>query len=660
MAQLSTLSTQFSARQADRSLNRLRPRLRELFSDDAQWQTFEQRLDAHFMPLFDVLIGVYGSQYDFFYYLEAILSTAARYFIARPATLKQLDESRPRNWFQSEHMIGGVCYVDLYAHDLAGLRARLPYFKELGLTYLHLMPIFRCPPDHNDGGYAVSSFREVNPALGTMAELAALAAELRANGISLVLDLVFNHTSDQHDWALNAKAGDRDYQEYYLLFPDRTLPDAYERTLREIFPEQAPGNFTFVPELDQWAWTTFNTFQWDLNYANPAVFNAMLGEMLFLANQGVEVLRLDAVAFIWKQMGTTCENLPPAHDIIAALNLLMRIVAPALIFKSEAIVHPDEVIKYIGRECEISYNPTLMALLWEALATRQVRLLQHSMAKRFALPPGTAWVNYIRVHDDIGWSFANEDAAELGINGFDHRSFLNAFYTGQFEGTFARGIPFNYNPRTGDMRINGTAASLAGLESANTPQQINLAIARLVLIQGITIAAGGIPLIYLNDELGMLNDYRYRDDPTKADDSRWVHRPPFDPTLWAQRTDPLTSAGQIYMHIRQLITLRKRHKAFSAEGQARWFDSIADADSTGGNEHVLMFERTYQDEQIVILANFSEHSQIINARSLPPVGSEATPIDIISSAAYPLSNSIELPAYGFMWLLYPNKIEQTG
>lgn len=374
----------------------------------------------------------------------------------------------------------------------------------------------------------------------------------------------------------------------------------------------------------------------------------MLSQLLFLANQGVEVLRLDAVAFIWKQMGTTCENLPQAHALIAAYNTLLRIAAPAVIFKSEAIVHPDEVAKYIGRECQISYHPTLMVLLWEALATRKVALLRHTMAKRFALPAGTAWVNYIRVHDDIGWSFADEDAAELYINGYNHRSFLNSFYTGRFAGSLARGLPFNYNPRTGDMRISGTAASLIGLESAIAdadPDAIELAIRRLLLIQGLTIAAGGIPLLYLNDELGALNDYSYRHDPARANDSRWVHRPRFDPKLWAQRTDEQTIPGRIYQPIRQMIAIRTAHTAFAADGKATW----ADYD----NGHVLAIERLNAGEMIVILANFSEAAQTIERRYLPPVNPQQSCADLLSGKTYRAGDDLTLPPYGMLWLLYP-------
>jgi amylosucrase len=639
-----------SAYQAERTLARLQPRLRALFADEKLYATFSQRLGQHFPDLFELLVGLYGGQYDFFYWLEQILTTTAQAFLARPNNLRKLDTARPQNWFQAETMVGGIVYVDLYAGNLRALRDRVPYFKELGLTYLHLMPLFACPEKESDGGYAVSSFRHVNPALGTMEELAALADSLRAEGISLVLDFVFNHTSDEHDWALKAKAGSRDHQHYYLMFDDRALPDAYERSLREIFPDQAPGNFTYNAQLRKWVWTTFNNFQWDLNYANPALFNQMLEEMLFLANQGVEVLRLDAVAFIWKQMGTTCENLPPAHQIIAAYNLLTRIATPALIFKSEAIVHPDEVAKYIGRECQISYNPTLMVLLWEALATRDVKLLRHSMAKRFALPANTAWVNYVRCHDDIGWSFADEDAAEIGIQGSDHRHFLNKFYTGRFDGSFARGLPFNYNPKTGDMRICGTLASLAGLEKAqaeNNAEELQRALSRILLIQGLTIATGGIPLLYMGDELGMLNDYSYRQAPGKANDSRWVHRPAASAEAWGRRKDTRLPEGFLYTAIRSMIGVRKANPVFAADGRVTWFDC--------GNSHVLSFERTHAGQTMLVVANFSENQQVVDGRYLPPVAYNKPYKNLLTNEDFridPVQGRFSLVPYGMLWLLY--------
>lgn len=633
-------------REAQLTLERLLPRLQSTLADPTRAEVFFDRMRQHLPTVLRLLHQLYGSRYDFFYYLERILQTTAQAFAARPADLHSLDAAREAHpdWFSSHETMGGVCYVDRFAGDFAGLKARLPYFKELGLTYLHLMPLFMAPAVNSDGGYAVSDFRRTNPALGTMDELRDLNAELRANGIAPVLDFVFNHTSDEHDWAKRALAGDPFYQDFFFFFPDRTLPDQYERHLREIFPDQAPGSFTYRPELDRWVWTTFNTFQWDLNYANPEVFNAMLGEMLFLANQGIEVLRLDAVVFIWKQMGTTCENLPPVHWIIQAMNSLARIAAPAMLFKSEAIVHPDDVASFISvNECPISYNPTFMALLWEALATREVKLLRYAMSRRFDLPAGCAWVNYVRVHDDIGWSFANEDAAALQINGFDHRQFLNQFYTGEFPGSFASGVPFNYNPATRDMRISGTSASLAGLERALAQADaaaINLAVRRILLIHSLIIAAGGIPLLYLGDEIATLNDYSYRDDPATSGDSRWVHRPRFDLERASHRHDTSTVEGQVFTGLRHLIALRKQLPAL-AGNTTLFFDTQ--------NAHVLGLIR---NRQVLVLANFSDQPQTIRRSVLAAYWQmPARLTDGVTGLETPPELTLTLEPYQFMWLI---------
>jgi glycosidase len=603
--------------QIQRSLTRLRPRLAVQFASEAQaqpeaWQAFNQRLDEHFATLFKLYYQLYSGQYDFYYHLEDLLRALGRSWFARPEDLRVIDAARELDphWFQSHHMLGGMCYVDLFGGNLEGIQTKIPYFKELGLTYLHLMPLFKMPSGENDGGYAVSNYREVHPPLGTMAQLAVLARELRRNGISLVLDLVFNHTADDHEWAQHARAGDVDFREFYRIFPDRQMPDAYERNLREIFPSEHPGAFTLFPDVG-WVWTTFHSYQWDLNYANPAVFNRMAEEMLFLANVGVEVIRLDAVAFIWKKMGTNCENLAETHWLIQAFNCVARIAAPALLFKSEAIVHPDEVIKYIDPgECQLSYNPLLMALLWEALATREVKLLDQALRTRFSLPASCAWVNYVRCHDDIGWTFSDEDAARLNINGYWHRRFLNDFYTGRFPGSFGRGLPFQENPKTGDCRISGTCASLAGLEKAITEEteaEVELAIRRILLIHGVILSIGGIPLIYLGDEIATLNDYHYGADPAQAKDSRWVHRPKADPAKYSCRSDPTTLEGRVFQQLRDLIQLRKQHALFSGQ-EMQVIDS--------GSPHVLGYLRIHGGERALILVNFSEREQAIASNIL--------------------------------------------
>lgn len=639
-------------RHAEKSLRRLLPRVRAAMGPhdekyDRLWERFEGRLKIHWERLFRVLVQLYGWQYDFFYHLEQLLVMAARSWAERPGYLRDLDERREADpqWFQGQEMIGGVLYVDLFSDNLAGLHDHIAYFKKLGLTYLHLMPLFAVPHAESDGGYAVSDYRAINPDIGTMEELSALARILHGQGIRLVLDFVLNHTSDDHVWARRAKSGDPEYQEYYLMFDDRAMPDQYQRHLRDIFPDVRRGCFTYNAETGKWVWTTFNSFQWDLNYANPAVFRAMAEEMLFLANRGVEVLRLDAVAFIWKRLGTSCENLPEAHMLVQAFNALARIAAPCLLFKSEAIVHPDEVLRYISPdECQLSYNPLLMALLWEALATGEVRLLHHAMAKRARIHPECAWVNYLRCHDDIGWTFDDNDAREVGIHPQDHRRFLNRFYTGRFPGSFARGLPFQFNPDTGDLRISGTLASLAGLEYAleeDDPGLIEAAVRRINLLRSIMLSAGGIPLIYLGDEWGMLNDYTYLSDPRKAGDSRWVHRAR---QRWERRqevTDPEMLEWRFFNELTGLVRLRRRLPALR-DGNMEVFDT--------GNPHVFGFIRECGAQKLLIVNNFSEKPQTVAQRRLNAVTAAGRFFDRVTDTAIVNGNGLLLDGYRFAWL----------
>ncbi|MEX1057164.1 MAG: alpha-amylase family glycosyl hydrolase, partial [Natronospirillum sp.] len=379
---MSPVEQQPFERDVTKTLERLLPRLKQQAKSAAEWQEFEPNLYAQFPRLFDLLRGLYGNQYDFFYHLEQLLSTVFSAWQDRSKTLRRQDAKRDKNpqWYKDEAMVGAAVYVDLFAGDLNALRAKIPYFKELGLTYLHLMPLFKAPEANSDGGYAVSDYRQVDPTLGTMNDLKRLATALRNEGICMVLDFVFNHTSDEHEWALKAQQGDPEYLDYYFCFEHKYEADEYGRTLREIFPEIRKGCFTWREDMQRWVWTTFNNFQWDLNYRNPAVFTAMVGELLYLANVGADILRFDALAFIWKEPGTSCENLPQAHRLIQAFNAATRLAAPGVLFKSEAIVHPDEVVKYVDRdECQLSYNPLLMAMLWNSLATRKVRLMTRSL-----------------------------------------------------------------------------------------------------------------------------------------------------------------------------------------------------------------------------------------------------------------------------------------
>lgn len=578
---------------------------------------FKQRLETHFEALFSRYVEVYGHQYDCHFHLQSLVETLLVGFNQRKAKLKQQDKQRLADplWYRSEEHIGMACYVDLMGPTLKDLKDKIPYFQSLGLTYLHLMPLYDAPEGDSDGGYAVSNYRKVNPQLGDMKDLEDLASALQEVGINLVLDFVFNHTSDEHPWAKAALSGDPQYQNYYYLYDDRTIPDQFEHTLREIFPQVRRGSYTFNDTMQKWVWTTFNSFQWDLNYSNPEVFNAITAEMLFLANIGCAALRLDALAFIWKELGTDCENQPKAHALIQAFNYCLQIVAPAVVFKSEAIVHPDEVLKYVHKnECQLSYNPLMMALLWNSMATRKTNLLNDSMKKSFAIPSDTTWVNYARCHDDIGWTFDDAVAWNRGVNPHDHRYFLNQFFTGRFDGSYAAGVPFAENPSNGDCRVCGTQASLTGLEKAVTNNDTvgaDMAVKRIMLLHGIIMSIGGIPLLYSGDEVGLLNDYSYRNDNSKAHDDRWVHRVAVPESHIEHVSQPLSSKDSVLLNAQKrifqglagLIRLRKQYAVF---GQAS--TEIVDT----GNQHTFAYLRKHDNgERLLVVCNFSDFSQTL-------------------------------------------------
>ena len=484
--------------------------------------------------------------------VDRLVALAAAAYAAREDDLHRLDlrRSLEPDWFQRPGMVGYAAYADRFAGTLAGVAERAPYLTELGVGYLHLMPLLTPRPAPNDGGYAVQDFRSVRPDLGTVDDLRALTTRLRGDGISLCLDLVLNHVAREHEWAVKARAGDATYRDYFLVYPDRTMPDAYERTLPEVFPDFAPGSFTWDDELEGWVWTTFNAYQWDVNWANPDVLCEYADVILDLANHGVEVFRLDAIAFTWKRLGTNCQNQPEVHALTQALRTVARIACPAVVFKAEAIVGPQDLPAYLGqgehhgKVSDLAYHNGLMVQIWSMLASQDARLASRALQQLPPVPSTTAWITYARCHDDIGWAISDEDAAAVGLSGFEHRRFLSDFYAGEFPGSWADGLVFQENPATGDRRISGSLASLAGLGTGDPA-----AVGRILLAHAIVLGFGGLPVIWMGDELGLLNDPDWDDEPEHAEDNRWVHRPrmPWPP--------PADEHG-IQAGVRQLVRAR--------------------------------------------------------------------------------------------------------
>ena len=529
-------------------------------------EVFDVRLERWWGDLASALAQVYAAD-DARALAAHLAGRAAAAYRDRDPELRRLDLARTLRpgWFQDPAMLGYAAYTERFAGDLAGVRERIGYLRDLGVSYLHLMPLLLPREGDNDGGYAVADYRTVRPDLGTVDDLAALTRDLRAHGISLVLDLVLNHVAREHPWAVAARAGEPRYRAYFHVFADRSEPDAYERTLPEVFPDFAPGSFTFDDELGAWVWTTFNSWQWDLDWSNPPVLAEFADIVLYLANLGVEVFRLDAIAFLWKRLGTTCQNQPEVHALTQALRAVARIACPAVVVKAEAIVGPDDLVAYLGqgshhgKVSDLAYHNSLMVQVWSMLAAQDVRLAATALGSLPEAPSTTAWITYVRCHDDIGWAIDDRDAEAAGVTGPGHRAFLSDFYSGDFPGSTARGLVFQANPATGDRRISGTAASLVGLEAAvasGDEAAVGTAVARLLLAHAVVMGWGGVPVIWSGDELGQPNDPDWAREPGHGADNRWAHRPRLDVAAAARRHDPSTVEGRVFEGLQRLAAAR--------------------------------------------------------------------------------------------------------
>ena len=609
-------------------------------------ELFALRWDRGQRDLIGPLTRLYGGVIAPETLMERTRDLLQKHWRARPADLRRLDLIRDLNpdWFLSQDMVGYVFYIDKFAGRLKNLAAHIPYLQDLGVTYAHMMPCLLPRAGQSDGGYAVKDYRRINPALGSMADFQSANLSLRAASISPCIDMVLNHTAKEHAWAQKARAGDPFYQAFYRMFDDDRLPRQYEQSLVEIFPAQAPGNFTFYPDMGKWVWTTFNEYQWDLNWENPEVFLAILDTILFLANKGVEVFRLDAVAFMWKRMGTGCQNLPEVHDILQALTQATRVAAPAVIHKAEAIVGPADLVPYLGtgrhagRVSQLAYHNSLMVQYWSALASGDTRLMTHVLRSHF--PDSfrrASFATYIRCHDDIGWAITEDDAAHIPhMSAPAHRNFLADYYAGTFTGSPARGADFQSNPATGDRRTNGSFASLAGLESAletGDRGAIDIAIARIRLGHALIASFGGIPLIYMGDELGLLNDHSYLDDPARADDGRWMHRPAMDWDKAGNLGDRGVPHTRIYHDLRHILAVRKATPQLAAHNPTQIIDS--------GTAGVFAFTRQGDDRGVTVLCNFTSQSQMVDTDA-----GQST--DLLTGDIH--RAVVTLPPYGCLWL----------
>lgn len=633
--------------------------LQSIFEDKGETVSngngFAVRMSARFSKIHNLARRLWGDQQVDRQFFSKLTDLMLERYQERSEELKQQDLERMTNphWFLSQQYVGMMMYTNHFARDLKDFRHKMHYLEDLGVNLVHLMPLMQCPKENNDGGYAVSDFQKVTADLGNVKDLRRIADCLRSKKMLLMLDFAVNHTSEEHEWALEAKKGNERYQDYYYFFPDRSVPDLYEQSLPEVFPESAPGNFTYIEEIQRWVMTVFHRYQWDLNYQNPQVFLEMLDNLLWLANIGVDIVRLDALAFTWKKIGTDSQNLEEAHLLMKLFKACCQVVAPSALFLAEAIVAPGQIVKYFGKvdevsdECDIAYNATAMTLSWEMIATKNHRLWNVTIDHVPQKPQGTTWLNYIRCHDDIGLGYDDEHAAMAGYDPGAHRRFITDFLTGNIDWSFASGVEFMKDPKTGNARISGSLASLAGLEKArkaNDDREIALAEKRVLLLHAFILSYVGIPMLYMGDELAMINDYTYLHDPAKSADNRWMHRPKMDWDLARQRYENHKVEGRVFQAIKRLLEARKNEPLFADSSNFYRMDTR--------NEHLLAFERYAETDRIVCVYNLNDQPESLYGDILERRGFSLGRLrEVISQEELAVMNrNLTLQPYEFLWI----------
>ena len=618
--------------------------------DKAFAERFFQHLDAIEL-LFNTIYGGHSKRNESF---DALLVSLIKNYQERPSTFIKKDIAKEKKgyWYLSNEITGMSLYVDRFAGNLNGLAEKLSYFEELGVNFLHLMPVFESPAGESDGGYAVSNFRKVDERFGTNADLNALIKKMNDQNMYLMLDIVLNHTSHHHEWAQKAKAGDAYYQDFFYFYDNRDIPNQLDQTMPEIFPESSPGSFTYIPECNKWVMTVFHHYQWDLNYSNPDVLVAMLGNVLHYANLGVDILRIDAPAFIWKQLGTTCQNLPQAHTLLRLIKQCVQVSSPGMALLGEAIVAPDEIIKYFGtdnyvaKECDVAYNATQMALQWDAIATGDTRVMLAAQHPILQKPYGCTWISYTRCHDDIGLGYDDYMIERAGFNPYHHRTYLKNFFAGWHEGSVAAGALFSVNPKTNDARISGSLASLCGLEKAadwKSEMEIENALRKIILMQAHSMFMGGIPMLFYGDELAYTNDYSYLQDPGKSYDNRWMHRPIMNWTRNEKRKEANSFEQRIFSETKKLIATRKALEVMSDTKNVTWM--------TPHNIHVAGFVRANENKKLYCLFNYKHTASFVTWYAFKEHGERPSVLhDHWTGQDFKVGNDNEyfvLPPYGF-------------
>lgn len=600
---------------------------------------------ARFEKHMDELRWLYMELYDNGSMYAELCDRMEEFYKERSSALKKLDAEREADagWYKSNDLLGMMLYIDNFAGDLKGVKSKLPYLQKCGVNYVHLMPFLETPEGRSDGGYAVSDFRKVQDQLGTMEDLEALTSACHRRKINVCMDFVMNHTSEDHEWAKKAREGDGEYMSRYFFFDNYEIPSRYEETVPQVFPTTAPGNFTWLEECGHYVMTTFYPYQWDLNYGNPRVFNEMMYNFLYLANKGIDIMRIDAVPYIWKQLGTQCRNLPQVHTIVRLMRMISEIVCPGILLLGEVVMEPEKVVPYFGTvakpECHMLYNVTTMATTWHTVATRNTGLLKRQLDIIDSLPKDYVFLNYLRCHDDIGWGLDYPSLRSEGIDEVCHKKYLNDYFRGYAGSSNSRGELYNEDFVTGDARFCGTTASMCGIERAaaeGNEAMMDSAVQMDLMLHAYMFMQSGIPVLYSGDEIGQLNDYTYKDDPNKAADSRYIHRGKMRWDLAEKISDSSSVEARIFNGLRKLETIRRSEKAFVTTADTWTLDTWS--------KEILGIGRYYDGDKIIGLFNFSERD------GTAWIDEKDGDYEDLLTGKRMKASGVDVPAYGFCYL----------
>ena len=576
-------------------------------------KTINKKFIDKFSMYYDELKWLYIELYNNEFTFSRLCDNMEKAYSKRSADLKKLDKVREedKQWYKSPDMVGTMIYADDFADTLSGVQKKLGFVQKLNINMLHLMPFLDSPKAASDNGKAVSNYKKIRSDLGKMEDLKSLAQACHRKNICICSDFIMNHTSSSHIWAKKAQNGEGEYMSRYFFYDNPDIPNSYDLTVPQVYPATAPGNFTYIPEIDHFVMTTFYPYEWDLNYSNPKVFNEMVNNLLFLANQGIDMFKLKDISYIWKEIGTNCRNLKQVHTIIRMLRIITEVVCPGVLLMGDAEGSLEDIVSYFGTEdkpeCHLVIDKDASDTIWHTMATGNCKLIKRRLDKVNTVSKDNIFVNYLRSFDPIDWRLDYDILKEDEIDPAAHRKYLNDFFTGKITEGIAYGEIVNDDPIVMEDKLEGSVMALCGLKTVSASlddSSIETAIRKIILLYAYLMMEAGIP---------------------------WVHCADI-------KTDPKTNSirGRLFNELCKLESLRQNERVFNFYADKWTLDTW--------DEGTLAMGRYFEGQKVIAVFNFTEYDRVAWVNE-----NDGEYEDMITGQRMDASG-INVPAYGFYLL----------